>query len=574
VLAVFAVVYLTLTIGCYRLESATYDEPQHLVPGYTALKLHDYRLDPEHPPLLRLWAALPLLALPNVKVATNSQYWLNGEPYLFCHQFLFQDNDADLLLSRARFMIALLGVLLGILVFCWARELFGFWPAVIVLGFYCIEPNLLAHSGLVTTDLGSTCLVFGATYFAWRLAGQFSPGNLTGFAVFFVLAQISKYSAVLTGLVLFALLLIRALQATPWQLRLGHPKLLTTRASKGLLTVLVMGALLLTSYAALWGVYAFRYAPTPGSTPERFVMTVQAQNHLPQLMRVMQWIDDHHLLPNACAQGFASMATTTQGRTGYLMGKFSNDGWWYYFPLAILIKTPLSLLLTAVVGFLLCVAQWKARGHDALFVLAPPGVYLATALAGHLNIGLRHVLMIYPFMLLLAGWTIAALLAPLATGSRRRWRRLILTVLCVGQLAEFATVYPYCLAFFNVSIGGPRHGAEYLVDSNLDWGQGLKLLKRWMTEHHVRRINLSYFGIADPTYYGIDYTPLPGAPFFDRSRITPPQLPGYVAISATYLRGAYLNDVERSLYAPLRDQTPVAVLGYCIYVYWVEQPWW
>ena len=575
VLVIFAAVYLALAIGCYRLESATYDEPQHLVPGYTALKLRDYRLDPEHPPLLRMWAALPLLVLPNIKVATNSQYWVNAEPYQFCHEFLFQDNDADSLLFRARFMIALLGVLLGVLVFCWARELFGFWPAVIVLGFYCTEPNLLAHSGLVTTDLGSTCLVFGATYFAWRLAGEFSAGNLSGFAVFFVLAQISKYSAVLWGLVLFALLLLRALRATPWRLRFRQPKLLSARTSKVLLALFVMSALLLASYAALWGVYAFRYAPTPASGQERFSMTDQAQRHLPQLMRLMQWIDDHHLLPNASAQGFASMATTTQGRAGYLLGKFSNDGWWYYFPLAILIKTPLALLLAALAGFVLCIVHRRARGHDTLFVLVPPAVYLATAMAGHLNIGLRHVLPVYPFVVLAAGWTIVALFPrPPSRGGRSRGRILVLAALCLAQVTEFAATYPYCLAFFNISIGGPRHGAEYLVDSNLDWGQGLKLLKRWMTEHHVRHINLSYFGIADPAYYGIEYTPLPGAPFFDRQRITQPQLPGYVAISATYLRGAYLSDFERSLYAPLRERKPVAVLGHCLYVYWMERPWW
>ena len=95
-----------------------------------------------------------------------------------------------------------------------------------------------------------------------------------------------------------------------------------------------------------------------------------------------------------------------------------------------------------------------------------------------------------------------------------------------------------------------------------------------MTEHHVSHVNLSYFGNADPAYYGIDYTPLPGTSFFDVERITHPRLPGYVAISATNLRGAYINETVRSLYAPLREQKPVAVLGYSIYVYWCREPWW
>jgi hypothetical protein len=174
----------------------------------------------------------------------------------------------------------------------------------------------------------------------------------------------------------------------------------------------------------------------------------------------------------------------------------------------------------------------------------------------------------------LAGWTIAALWPSTESVTHRRWRSLVLAALCLTQLGELAAVYPHCLAFFNVSIGGSRHGADYLVDSNLDWGQGLKLLKRWMTENRVRRINLSYFGTADPRNYGIEYTPLPGAPFFDRARITRPELPGYVAVSATNLRGAYLSDFGKDLYAPLRERKPAAVLGYSIHIYWVDQPWW
>jgi hypothetical protein len=95
-----------------------------------------------------------------------------------------------------------------------------------------------------------------------------------------------------------------------------------------------------------------------------------------------------------------------------------------------------------------------------------------------------------------------------------------------------------------------------------------------MKAHQVRHINLSYFGNGDPAYYGIEYTPLPGQSFLPSGPISAIRLPGYVAISATNLRGAYLNDFERKLYAPLRERKPVAILGYSIYVYWVEQPWW
>jgi Dolichyl-phosphate-mannose-protein mannosyltransferase len=573
VLVIFAVTFLTLTVASYRRESATVDEPQHLVAGYIAWKLHDYRVAPEHPPLLRMWAALPLLGIPEIKLNTNSVYWLKGDQWRFCREFLFEDNDADRLLFRARFMITLLGVLLGILVFSWARELFGFWAATIVLGLYCTEPNLMAHSGLVTTDLGATCFIFGTLYFAWRCARKLKVGNLIGLCAFFVLAQVSKYSALLLAPILLALLLMRALSAEPWPL--GKINRIATRTSKIVAVLLLVGGSLMISYAALWAVYGFRYAPTPaGAERAELVMTEEASHTLPRVTGFMQWIDERHLLPNACARGLASIAVNTKQRPVYLLGETRTGGWWYYFPLAFLIKTPVALLAMAVLGLALCIGHWKKEWTDSIFVVMPAAVYFFAAMAGQLNIGLRHILPVYPFVLLLAGRSAKALLPSPEVGLRTDWRSLVLAGLCLAQIAEFAAVYPHCLAFFNISVGGPRHGAEYLVDSNLDWGQDLKLLKQWMTKHQVRHVNLSYFGAAEPSYYGIEYTALPGAPYYDPQKITRPELPGYVAVSATNLRGAYLSDFAKNLYAPLQKRKPVAVLGYSIYVYWIERPWW
>ncbi|MGO9526248.1 MAG: hypothetical protein ACLP0A_01590 [Verrucomicrobiia bacterium] len=575
VLMLFAVVFEFLTIHSYRRLSATIDEPQHLTDGYVAWKLQDYRVDPDHPPLLRMWAALPLLVTPGIKLDIHSRYWLPFDEWRFCHQFLYQDNDADRLLYPARFMISLLGVLLGILVFSWARELVGFWPAAIVLGLFCVEPNLVAHSGLVTTDLGATCFIFGSVYFAWRMARNFSIGNAIGLTVFFVLAQLSKYSALLLVPILLGLWLVRALTRTPWPCHLRRATLLSSRARKTMLVLVSIGCLVLVSYATLWAIYSFRYAPTAAGTEQaQFATDVEAQHRLPRLTSLMQWVDEHHLLPNVCAQGFLSVTAKAQLRPAYLFGEFSERGWWYYFPVAFLIKTPIALLFLSFIGLILWAADGTENWLNGLFVVGPPAAYFIVAMSGHLDIGVRHILIVYPFLLLLAGRTIAALVPSSTVGPKSRWRTIALAGLCLAQVVEFAAVYPDCLAFFNMSVGGPQHGADYLVDSNLDWGQGLKLLKQWMTEHQVTRINLSYFGYADPAYYGIEYNPLPGSPFFDYGRIGKPQVPGYVAVSATNLRGLYLSDFAGGLYASLQKRQPVAVLGHCIYIYWVDQPWW
>ncbi len=130
-LLVFAAVFIVLTVSSYTRESATWDEPQHLVTGYNALRFHDYRTDPEHPPFLRMWAALPLLAMDHVdsnirKIdESDPNIWVTSGQFFFCHDTLYVANDADHLLYAARFMIVLLGILLGVLLFCWAPRAFG-----------------------------------------------------------------------------------------------------------------------------------------------------------------------------------------------------------------------------------------------------------------------------------------------------------------------------------------------------------------------------------------------------------------------------------------------------------------
>jgi hypothetical protein len=138
------------------------------------------------------------------------------------------------------------------------------------------------------------------------------------------------------------------------------------------------------------------------------------------------------------------------------------------------------------------------------------------------------------------------------------------------------TVYPHTFTFFNLLIGGPGHGSQYLADSNIDWGQGLKALKSWMTRHDVPRVDLAYFGSADPKYYGITYAGLPAAaPGFRLPDApagwTQPSLPGYVAISATVLTGVYLDEQWRLFYSGLRRRTPTAVIGNSIFVYRLDR---
>ncbi len=557
-LAIFALTFILLEVASYTQKSATWDEPIHVTDGYASLVQGDYRVDPEHPPFLRMWAAIPMAMMGATpanladieRTAPGTWAWTL---YGFCEQFLYGQNDADRLLYAGRFMIVLLGVALGGLLFFWAREWLGFWPAVAALGFYTIEPNIAAHASLVTTDFGCACFMFGALYFLWRTCRDWRPSNLVGLIVFFALAIVSKFSALILGPIVAILVVIEAMRRGP-----------VTPRRAALLIVMLAAA----SWIAIWASYGFRYLPSASPAWVYQLQTdTQVQREVPGLASAVSWIDSHHLLPNVYSQGFMFGQAKAQVRRAFLDGDVSDRGWWYYFPVAFAIKTPVAFLLLAAGGIAVVIARWRKTGtQDALFVMVPIVVYTAAAMATKLNIGLRHLLPIYPLLLLLVAAAAQALLARGRAGAIA-----LAAALVVGSI-EFGTNYPNNLAFFNVLVGGPTHGSEYLVDSNLDWGQDLKPLKRWMDGNNVQHINLAYFGNAYPPYYGINATYLPGSAFYTQTPNV--QLPGYVAISATVLRGVYLDEPGRAFYKSFQNRAPVMTIGHSIFIYWVEQPWW
>jgi hypothetical protein len=539
VLLAFAAAFVALEVNAYSRKSATWDEPMHLASGYAALARNDHRLDPSHPPLVRMWAALPLLLdrpfLDTRAIdGSRGQAWLL-QAYTLAHRFLYVQNDADRLLYRARFMVVLLGVALGILLFCWVREWLGAAPAIVALILYAMEPNIAAHSALVTTDLGVTCLMFGAVYFLWRTMRRRSTGNAAGFVVCVALALVTKFSAVVL-LPLAALLLAVA----------AHRRTIGARTALGLFAAAVAAAFVL-----IWIVYGMRY--TPSASPD-WVFALHRSA-----------IDAHRLLPNAFTQGFIYNQSSVQQVGAFLAGQYSLDGWWYYFPFAFAIKTPLVLLALFTAGCVVIGRRWQRDALTLTFIVLPLVGYAAVAMISGINLGLRHLLPIYPFVLLVASAAVAALLA------RGRHGRMAVAALVAALALEFGTSYPHNLAFFNALVGGPANGFRYLTDSNVGWGQNLKPLKAWMDRNDVAHINLAYFGQADPDYYMIDATHLPGAPTFALSRIGRPHLPGYVAISPTILSGVYLQPRWRLFYAAFSDLEPVAVVGNSIRVYWVEQ---
>ena len=558
ILVTFAVVFTLLRVHAHTQKSSTFDEPVHLAAGYAALAYGDHRLDPSHPPFMRMWTAVPLLLIPGVGPdlapidRTPPLTWLQ-QSYGFSHRFLYLENDADRLLYAARFMVVIWGVVLGILVFAWAREWLGLIPAIFALTFYTLEPNLAAHASLVTTDFGVTCFIFGAIYFLWRASRRMTTMNVAGLLTFASLAVVTKFSAFVLGPIIVCLLGIAV----------GRGATMTFRRAC-VLVVLIAAS----TYVGIWAIYGFRYAP---GASEAWLFQLQDTSMVNQnaagAAAVASWADARHLLPNAFTQGFLLSQGSARMLPAFLAGDYSTEGWLQYFPVALAIKTPVALIALLLIGLFFCVTRRQRLGTlNAAFLIVPVIVFLAFAMASHINLGLRHILPIYPFLLLIA----AAAVKELAS-TRIHAARIVVAALTAVWLAEFAGVYPHMLTFFNQLVGGPRNGIRYLADSNIDWGQDLKLLKEWMDGNGVPHVNLAYFGSADPAYYGITCTYLPGAPIFAEQAVGKPDLPGYVAVSATVLSGVYLPRRWRMHYQPLRDETPVARIGNSILVFWVER---
>jgi 4-amino-4-deoxy-L-arabinose transferase-like glycosyltransferase len=561
-LIVFALVFAAGEIYSYTRLSATFDEPGHLAAGYAALAQSDYRLDIEHPPFERMWAALPLLALPvhTTALAAVDQQTPEtvayGGPFDIGHRFLYRDNDADRLLYRARFMIVLLGIGLGVVCFFWTLEWLGWRAALVALVLYATEPNIAAHAELVTTDFGVTCFLFASVYFLWRASRRWTIVDAAAAVVCAVLAVLSKFSG-LAVLPLFAVLVTAA--AIRRRVSVRH-------AATVLLSLCVFVVF------AAWAAYGFRYDPS--RNPDwRFALHAgsAAQAAVPVTASLASWIDAHRLLPNALTEGFVHNQGLGTGRPAFLLGDYSTFGWWSYFPIAVALKTPTVLLVLLGTAVLTRAGRNAMFGLDGAFLILPVVLFLTFAMAAAVNIGLRHVLPIYPFLIVLAAAGARALFA-----SRPQRYRVVLTIIALAAVLETAWAYPDPLTFFNVFAGGPKNGFQSLADSNLDWGQALKPLGVWVKDHNVDRINLAYFGTADPKYYGMNVRYIWGtiAPDVSPAQQAAPEVPGYVAISATLLDGVPFDDRLRDFYRPLRDRVPTADIDGSIKVFWIDRPWW
>lgn len=555
---ILLVAAVLLLYGALRM-SCTSDEVAHVPAGYSYLVTGDFRMNVEHPPLAKILAALPLLPL-QPSLDQDDYSWKVGEEWPFGQKFLFVWNDPDRLLIWARLPILLLTLLLGLLVYAWGRELAGHTTGLLAALLLLTTPEILAHGALVTTDMALTCFMLASVYAFYRCLVSRTRLNLLFFAVPFALCQVSKFSAPLLVPVLGAVALwylVRPQPLLPVPIATGHRQRLRR-------LLLLAGVALPAAWLTIWASYGFRYGLSPD--PE-IAKLVDWERFAPQEMvsRLLRTMGAMKLLPEAYTFGLLDCLYSLQARTGYLLGRLSNSGWWYYYPVSFVLKTPLPLLLLFGWSLAALARRWREQPRN-LVLLLPLLVYLLVAMTSKTNIGNRHILPIYPFVALLAAQVAAA------GWSWRSARTRLVLALLFWQVAATVWIAPHYLAYFNELVGGPKNGYKYLVDSSLDWGQDLKRLAEYRDRHADETFFVSYAGAAAPTRYLRDVYYLPGLiPVAGGVRVDYRLVPSgsLVAISATNLVGAGRTDSpgEGEFLATLNRLEPVARIGYSIFVY-------
>jgi 4-amino-4-deoxy-L-arabinose transferase-like glycosyltransferase len=585
--AIMLSAFFLLSITLAWQESATYDERAHIPAAYTYVDRSDMRLNTEHPPLLKDLAGIPLLFLdlsfpydhPDWEKSGIHGQWSLGTEFLYG-----RGNDADLMLFWSRLPIILVALLLGFLIYRFTKELAGTVAGLFALLLYVADPNVIAHSHYVTTDIGIAATLFASFVFFLRFLRNPCRKNIFLAGIFLGLAELTKFSAVL----LFPIFGVFAIVYG-----LTRPDGAVTTMSERFRNMFRFAGryigVALVAFSLIYIVYAANTVTMPGE-------------------KLVEIADIKLGQPNAAARFAHSLVETTSqsallkplsayflgvgmvfervggGNVFYFLGTVGSDADPWYFPIIFLLKetTPFLVLLICTTAY---TVYRIAKAGAATPLKSLPGLlahsfqsritqylfgffilfYAYISITGNLNIGFRHLFPILPLLYVLIAKTTFDFIRRRDFQGERVSRIMIGFIALWIASVPFLT-YPSYLSHFNGIAGGTKHGYEIATDSNYDWGQDLKRLRDFVEQNGIEKIRVDYFGGAEPSYYlGDKYIP-----WYDQRG---PE-PGWYAISALfYQESLYRKNSEgKPTYAWLRNYEPVARAGDSIFIFYVSAP--
>jgi len=452
-LILYSLLFLVFLIPFLSMQnfSPATDEITHLPSGYSYLKTGEIKLNPQHPPLIKILAAFPLLFL-DLKfdvsdlnlTGTQIKEWQFGVNFLSA-------NGVDRVMFWGRIPMILLSVLLGWYIFIWGKELFGYEAGIFGLFIYALMPNIIAHSQFVTTDLGLAVFSFISLYYLWKFTENENKKSIVYSGLNLGFALGSKFLAIFLlpiFLILISVYILQKYRGSAWLSKLN-------------LLLKIILPIYGLAYLVIWALYFF---PSDPLFYREGLKTVYADSNTVYYY--------------------------------YLNGNFDQGGWWYYFLEAFAIKTPIPFLVV-LLGSLIYYKKSGLNLLSSLFIFLPVALFLfVTARKAH-NIGVRYVLVVYPFLILFVGGWLATIVKSLKfniksyslkfkifnfTLSLSTLHFLLLT-LFVWYVFSSISAYPDYLPYFSELVGGSKNGYKYLDDSNIEWGYDLKRLAEYQTKY-------------------------------------------------------------------------------------------
>ncbi len=556
-------------IGAWQ-DSQTTDEAVHLTAGLSYWQTGSFRLNPEHPSLFKLWASLPLHLLPNTQITNLDQtQWLVGIDYLY-HSTAQEQYNSRFLLVAGRFPMILiwLGLILTTMIYSWRR--WGPWSAVAVTAVLAYDPNFLGHGHLITNDVATAFAYLGAcltlNWFiehpSWKRLGIFSS--------LFSVALLTKFSTIVLWLVVPIIGLMAIIYQRPnftwrwwWRLMLGClvvTTIMTWLAYGGKFTRINADPLI----DRLWQTRSYlvnNHLEATVPTYTRLFIHLADPDRLSGkvLTNVQHW----SIPAYAYWYGFFSaFSHNAYGHAAYLLGHVSELGWWYYFPVAMGVKTPILTLFLLLVWLIISVAihgeQWRKKRwaervpFDFWILVFPPLLFFLWSMTSHINIGFRHIFATYVFFPLAAGSALHYL-------HRRgtRWIPGIAMSIAIVTMTVGTLAWPNTIGYFNGFAGGAKNGWHYVTDSNLDWGQDYIRLHNFFDQQKFSEVHVALFGSVPSNVYFPEATGV-----MRDDEITAGLHPsGIIAVSYNEL---YFGDTSLTW---LRSQAPTWRIGSSILVF-------
>jgi len=533
--AIFIIIFSVLAFSSMLLMSGTCDEIAHHIPvGYTLLTKWDFKMDTSQPPLSRYLVALPLKLFMKINMPDDKNIWRAEDRASFGRDFFYKYNrDPIKMVIFARLPVILVGILCGLLIFVWAKALWGEKPALFALFLYALSPDMIAHSGLATTDMVATFFIFLSCYAFWLFLKNKSFKNTVFCGICLGLAELSKYTAILLYPIFLSVLIFEFFLSIKRERSVYLVKFL----------VIVLLSLVIT-----WAGYGFDFQPMLKKDTMRVDEKIELAHNMAKKMGLSV---DYKCLNNflltvpvplgAHLLGIMGVLRHAhEGHSVYFLGKWTGHGSPLYFLTAFLIKTPIPALIFLILGIFICMKQKPKMSTRFIFIVVT--IFFVVSSFSGLKLGLRHILPIYPFCFMIAARSEEFL--------RKRFLNIFMWFLVGWYVISSLGAWPHYLSYFNEIIGGPKNGYRYLRDSNIDWGQDLPALSAYMRKNNIKEIALEYFGQADPSVYGVRCRK------FTLDEFTKPENKVY-AISAQYLENAKWT----------KDYEPSATAGYSIFIY-------